>query len=502
MLEKTKSRKNYKSFFLRPGTESVEWTKKMNLTVKDIVEATGAKLERGREETAVTGVSIDSRTLCAGDVFFAISGENFDGHDFIAAAMSSGAVCVVVSEQGAAGKDLKSVKNMVVVTDTLTALGDLAAQVRAGFKRPLIAVSGSSGKTTTKEMIASILQQSGRVLKTEGNKNNLVGLPLTLFGLGEKDGSAVVELGINEVEEMQRLAEIAAPDVAVLTNIGRAHIEGLGSMDSVAKEKLELFDAVVGRRDKTGMIVVNMDDERIAAAVEAVPKERMVTFGSKATRGSIPDVLISGIELEGASLKVGFVVRGEEIRVSFHSPLRTNAINAAAAIAATLPLGAEVKDIIKGLESFDQPAGRMEVLRAGKVVLLDDSYNANPDSVGEALKSLVVMAGLEGARSVAILGDMLELGALTERFHREVGAVARELDVGLLITVGKASEATALGAKNAGMADDGVLHFADNKDAIKALAEIIMEGDIVLVKGSRSSRMEEVVEGILKTFGR
>jgi UDP-N-acetylmuramoyl-tripeptide--D-alanyl-D-alanine ligase len=414
--------------------------------------------------------------------------------------MSNGAACVVVNEEAVVGADFESAKNMVVVADTLTALGDISAKIRADFKRPLIAVSGSSGKTTTKEMIASILSRSGSVRKTEGNKNNLVGVPLTLFGLDDTQGSAVVELGISEPGEMQRLTDIAAPDVAVLTNIGRAHMEGLATMDKVAEEKLKLFGGVLECNDKAAMIAVNLDDERIAAYAESLPKERIVTFGSKVVSGFTLDVLIRDVQLEEGSLKVNYVVRGEEIEICFSSPLRTNAINGAAAIAAVLPLGAALEDIIKGLKSFTQPAGRMEVLRAGNVVLLDDSYNANPDSVGEALKSLVAMAGAEAARSVAILGDMLELGAQAERLHREVGAASKELNLGLLIAVGKAGEATALGAKNAGMADEDVLHFANNEEAIKALEEVIMEGDIVLVKGSRSSRMEEVVEGILETF--
>jgi UDP-N-acetylmuramoyl-tripeptide--D-alanyl-D-alanine ligase len=472
----------------------------MKLTVKDIAAAIGGRIVRGSDATTVKGVSINSRTLCAGDAFFAISGDNFNGSDFAEAATKSGASCVVVSEQDAQNKNLESVKNLVVVDDTLTALGDFAARVRTSFKKPLIAVSGSSGKTTTKEMMASILSCSGSVCKTEGNKNNLVGLPLTLFGLVDKDGSAVVELGISEKGEMRRLAEIAAPDVAVLTNIGRAHMEGLGSMDNVAKEKFELFDGVIGNPDKAAVIAVNMDDERIAAYAESLPKERVVTFGSRVREGRSLDVLIRELALEKDGLKVNYIVRGEEIEIKFASPLRTNAINAAAAIAATLPLGVAMKDIVKGLRTFTQLAGRMEVLRAGKVVLLDDSYNANPDSVGEAIKSLVEVATLSDVRSVAILGDMLELGAQTERFHREVGAVAKALNVGLLIAVGKASEATILGAKNAGMDDEDVLHFASNNEAIKALKAVIMEGDLILVKGSRSSRMEEVVEGILEIF--
>lgn len=486
--------------FLQTGTE------KMELTVKDIVEATGGRLARGVEGADVTGVSIDSRSILPGDAFVAISGENFDGHSFVPAALKNGAGCVVIevaAEQSLANSGMEASTNVIVVEDTIRALGDLAARIRADYKRPVIAVGGSSGKTTTKEMIASILARCGSVLKTEGNKNNLIGVPLTLFGLDHKKGSAVVELGISEAGEMDRLVDISMPDIGVLTNIGRAHIEGLGSMDKVAKEKFKLFDGVMGR-GKAGMIAVNMDDERIAAYAEGLDAERLVTFGSagcKTPSGVDLDVIVKGSTLDGDTMKVEYLVRGEAVEVSFPSPIRTNAINGAAAIAATLPLGVELENIVKGLSSFTQPAGRMEVLRAGKVTLLDDSYNANPDSVGEALLSLSAMAGGVARRSVAVLGDMLELGQASERLHRELGVVVAGLDIDLLVTVGEASEVVSLGAKGAGMEEEKVMHFADNKALAAVLEDVIMEGDIVLVKGSRSSRMEEAVEAILKAFG-
>ena len=481
----------------------------MEFTVKDILEATGGRLERGREDAALIGVSIDSRTIRAGDVFFAISGDTFDGHSFVPAAVRNGAKCVVVEVvigDGVAGDDgaerelLKSADNVIVVRDTLRALGELAAMVRAGFNRPLIAISGSSGKTTTKEMIASILARCGTVHKTEGNKNNLIGVPLTLFGLSDKKGSAVVELGISEPGEMRRLSWMASPDVALLTNIGRSHMEGLGSIENVAKEKLELFDAVIKRKNKAGLLAVNLDDDNIVAYAEKLPKDRIVTYGAKSLDGKGVDVLIRDVAMDTNNLIVDYVVRGEEIKVTFNSPCLTNATNGAAAIAATLPLGVEIEDVVAGLSSFIQPAGRMEALDAGTIKVLDDSYNANPDSAAEAIFSLVAIAAAAEHRSVAILGDMLELGEASERLHREVGAILPGLKVNMLITVGKASEALSIGAKNAGMRDDHVMHFAENSELIVALKDVINEGDIVLVKGSRSSRMEEVVEGLLKTF--
>ncbi len=487
----------------------------MEFTVKDILEATGGRLERGSVDASIKGVSIDSRTIGQGDLFFAISGENFDGHSFVPTAVRNGAKCVVVEVvmadapqlgDGTQGISQKAADNVIVVRDTLRAMGDLAARVRADFNRPLIAVSGSSGKTTTKEMIASILVRCGTVHKTDGNKNNMIGVPLTLFGLNSEKGSAVVELGISVPGEMRRLAWMAGPDVAVITNIGRSHMEGLGSLDNVAKEKLELFDAVVGR-EKGGVIAVNVDDERITEYCQkqistdgGLTKDRIVTFGTKAVEGLGIDVFVRDVSLDVDSLKVDYVVRGEEIEVVFSSPCLTNAINGAAAIAATLPLGVEMADVVAGLAAFTQPAGRMEVLEAGLVKVLDDSYNANPDSAAEAIMSLVVMAAASGHRSVVIFGDMLELGRASERLHRELGSVVPGLKVDRLVTVGEASEALSIGAKNAGMREDRVIHFASNAELIEVLEEVITPGDIVLVKGSRSSHMEEVVEGLLKTF--
>lgn len=487
----------------------------MKFTVKDILEATGGRLERGSVDASIKGISIDSRTIEHGDVFFAISGENFDGHSFVPAAVRNGAKCVVVEVvmgdapglgDGLQGSLQKTADNVIVVRDALRAMGDLAARIRTDFNRPLIAVSGSSGKTTTKEMIASILVRCGTVHKTEGNKNNLIGVPLTLFGLDNKKGSAVVELGISVPGEMRRLAWMAAPDVAVLTNIGRSHIEGLGYLDNIAKEKLELFSAVV-KSEKGGVIVVNTDDERIAAycqkqmdIADGLTVDRIVTFGTKAVKGLGIDVFVREVSLDEDKLKVGYVVRGEEIEVVFSSPCLTNAINGAAAIAATLPLGVETADLVEGLAAFTQPAGRMDVLEAGLVKILDDSYNANPDSAAEAVMSLVVMAAAAEHRSVVIFGDMLELGMASERLHRELGSVVPGLKVDRLVTVGEASEALSIGAKNAGMREDHVTHFASKAELIDALGEVIRPGDIVLVKGSRSSHMEEVVEGLLKTF--
>ncbi len=487
----------------------------MKLTVKDILEATGGRLERGSVDASIKGVSIDSRTIEQGDLFFAISGENFDGHSFVPAAVRNGAKCVVVevvmgepTSMGEASQQEpeKGADNVIVVRDTLRAMGDLAARVRVDFKRPLIAVSGSSGKTTTKEMIASILVRCGTVHKTEGNKNNLIGAALTLLGLDSKKGSAVVELGISVPGEMRRLSWMAGPDVAVLTNIGRSHMEGLVSLDNVAKEKLELFDAVV-KSEKGGIIAVNTDDERILAycqnqlaVAEGLTADRIVTFGTKSVEGLGIDVFVRDVSLDVDKLKVDYVVRGEEIEVVFSSSCLTNAINGAAAIAATLPLGVETADLVEGLAAFTQPAGRMEVLDAGLVKILDDSYNANPDSAAEAIMSLVVMAVASEHRSVAIFGDMLELGNASERLHRELGSVVLGLKVGQLITVGEASEALSIGAKNAGMREDRVIHFASKAELIEVLEEVITPGDIVLVKGSRSSHMEEVVEGLLKTF--
>jgi UDP-N-acetylmuramoyl-tripeptide--D-alanyl-D-alanine ligase len=366
----------------------------MKFEIRDILKATGGRLLQGPGGGSIKGISADTRTIRQGEIFFALKGPRFDGHSFLGDVVSKGASGAVVEEEI---KGLPSSLNVILVEDTIKALGDLAFYVRAAHSIPLVAVSGSSGKTTTKEMIASVLGIKRTVLKTEGNRNNTIGLPLTLFGLNNVHDAAVVELGISELGEMKRLAQICRPDVAVITNIGRGHLETLGTVEGVAKAKGELFTSL----SPGAVRVVNLDDP-----------------------------MVMKVSKDG--------VRGEHLSVRFRSPLVCNVYNGAAAIAATLPLSPKTEEIVDGLNSFSTLRGRMELVMVGGLTVLDDTYNANPESMAAALETLGKLAAQKTAgRPVAVLGDMLELGEGSTDAHREVGRTAGRLGLDVLIVVGQ-----------------------------------------------------------------
>ncbi len=454
----------------------------MDFTFEEIARAVNGRLVSGAPGAAAKGVSTDSRGVRPGEVFFALRGPNFDGRGFVRDAASKGAVAAV-AEGPVEG--LPASFGMIVVEDAVRALGDLASHARGLCRAPLIAVTGSAGKTTTKEMIASILGRTRSVLKTRGNMNNLIGMPLTLLASDGSHGAAVIELGVSVPGEMARLAAICRPDVGVITNVGRAHLESLGSVEGVAMEKGALFASM-----KDGVKVVNLDDpwvERLAAG-----NGRQVTYSVNRDA----DVRVRSFEARGfGSIKAVYDVRGNEVEARLDSPNPANVVNGAAAIAACLPMGAEPEDAGEGLSSFSTVHGRMEVLRANGLTILDDAYNANPESSGAAIRTLAAAGG----RKVAVLGDMLELGEASRPEHRRIGALAGESGIDVLVAIGRWSKDVADGfvsASGAGRA----LCFGEKAPALEALRSIVAEGDFVLVKGSRAMALEDAVD-ILKNPG-
>ncbi|MBI5238227.1 MAG: UDP-N-acetylmuramoyl-tripeptide--D-alanyl-D-alanine ligase [Deltaproteobacteria bacterium] len=458
----------------------------INMRFGDIAKATGGKVVSGSAEGAASGVSIDSRTVEAGMVFLALRGPNFDGRAFVRdAALKGAAGAVTEGMPDALG--LPDGFVIIVVKDTRKALGDLAAYRRRFFSGPVVAVSGSSGKTTAKEMIAAILGRTRRVLKTEGNKNNLIGLPLTLMRLDNSYEAAVVELGISEQGEMPRLAQICSPDAAVITNIGRGHLKTFGSLEAVARAKTALFDSL----GTEGFRIVNLDDPWLQrSALVKDRSSRAITFGH-AKEADVRVRRCSTTE-DMISIEAVFDVRGEIIDVRIAAPGVFNAMNGAAAIAAVLPFGVCKDDIAGGLASFVPVSGRMEVLRAGGVVILNDTYNANPESMAAALMTLSSFTG----RKVAVLGDMLELGGISNAAHEEAGRLAAKTGVDILVAVGQWSKALSEGALEAGLKPDAVFSFADKLEAQGAVSGLLRQGDTVLVKGSRAVGLEFIVDGI------
>jgi len=468
-------------------------------TVDELVEATGGTPVRGKGSRVVSGVCTDSRAMHAGSVFIPLIGDRFDGHDFLALAGECGAACVIVAEAYAdKEKDIPERCAVIRVADTLRSLGDIARYHRLRFDVPLVAVTGSSGKTTTKEMICAILGRVMQVLKSRGNYNNLIGLPLTLLEMNAHHDCAVVEMGTNCRGEIARLAEIARPHAGVITNVGPAHLAGFGSLEVVAEEKGALFAGLCAN----GTAVVNAGDERVKAAAQRWPGAHLV-YGvdDSATGDADYDVTARNIRtVPGGGMSFRLVLGDEEHAVKLRIMGRHNVENALAAVAVCRALGCESETIVRGLAAFTGVPGRMAVvpLRNG-VRVIDDSYNANPASLRASLEALTG-AAQEGRRFV-VLGDMLELGEAAAERHEEAGRDIADARVTALFLEGEHTGHVAAGAQDGGMPGDAIYVPPDTGAFTAAIRAVVQRGDWILVKGSRRMAMERYVEVLKDEFG-
>ena len=458
----------------------------------DVLKATGGSLVRPGRSALFEGVSTDTRTIAPASLFVPLAGARFDGHDYIGQAAGAGAAGVLV-QRGREGllEKIAGEATVISVEDTLTALGDLARFWRARFSIPVVAVTGSSGKTTTKEMTAAILGREKHLLKNVGNLNNLVGLPLTLFQMNEAHEVAVLEMGTNRRGEIARLTEIAGPTVGVITNVGPAHLEGLKSLETIRKEKGDLFRVMNNR----GTAVINLDDEALAPWAEKWKGEK-ITFAIEADA----DVTASRIAHEGEKGTIFRLLMDGASREILLPVLGFHNVSNALAAAASSAAGADFDAICQGLMAFKPVGGRMEVYRLKNGgTLIDDTYNANPASVAVALKTL---QGLKGeCRSTVILGDMLELGGEAEKYHEEIGRNLADTGVSKAYLRGDFAKVTAKGAMKRGMKGDQVLIDLSTEETVAHLKACLKAGDWVLVKGSRKMKMEEIVQAILGAIG-
>ncbi len=456
----------------------------MRLTLADVATATGATVAEGQDAAvAIAGVTTDSRDAVAGTLFVALRGQRFDAHDFVADVMAAGAGAVLV-ERRIAGVDAR---RQLVVGDTLRALGDLAAFVRRRSSMRVVAITGSNGKTTTKEMIAAICEEfcgsPDKVLKTRGNLNNLIGLPLTVLRAVGDEVVGVLEMGMNQPGEIARMAEIARPDFAVVTNVGHAHLEGLGSLAGVAEAKGELYAGL----PNDSVIVVNLDDEWVRRIAQKFAGRR-VTYGSG---GDVAAHAVRDFGVDG----VGFdlVVAGEKRTVRLPHLGAHNVANALAAAAVAHAMGIGIDVVAAGLSRRTAPAMRMQVVRLGNgTTIINDAYNANPESTDAALQAVRRLPG----RSVAVLGDMWELGAEGRRVHREIGARAATLGFAVVVAAGDFAEEMCAGAVAAGLDPAAARPCATAAEAAAAVAGLWRSGDVILVKGSRGMRMEAAVAAL------
>jgi len=427
------------------------------LSVREALEATGGTLIGGDARRQFLGISTDSRTVTPGNLFIALQGERFDGHNFLEAAASAGAGGLLIAAEAAKGLSLpRGNTTVITVADTLAALGDLAHSWRMRFNIPVAAITGSSGKTTTKEMAASILGLRKNVLVTPGNLNNQIGLPLTLLGLADRHEAAVIEMGTSLRGEIERLTRIAAPDVGLITNIGPAHLEGLRSLDAIRDEKSDLY----GYMKTSGVAIVNLDDDA-TRTLGSRWQGRRVTFG----RTGDADVTAMNVEKRGFQ-GVRFVLglEGRTVDIQISSPGEHSLSNALAAAALARAMDVDLPQIREGLQAYKPPPGRMEIRKLARgIFMIDDTYNANPLSVREAIRTIRDLK--EGHQAIAILGDMLELGEQAGRLHEEIGAFAADSGTDALFLKGEYAVNVAAGARRGGMPEDRI-HFFETSGQI------------------------------------
>ena len=459
---------------------------RVRMTAGKILSPIKGELLRGSRDRSFFGISTDSRTVGKGQLFWALKGETFDGHDFVKEAIKRGAVAVVVNKDWTVDLPANTRASIIGVPDTLKALGDLARRWRRRFDARVAAITGSGGKTTTKEMASAILSLEGSTLKNEGNFNNLIGLPLSLFLLEKSHRYAVLEMGMNRSGEIGRLAEIADPDIGLITNVGRAHLEGVGSIEGVARAKVELLDKMAPR----ALAILNGDDRILMQAAAAFGK-KPVTFGQGLQNG-VRVEKIRNLGREGFSFDLCW--EGKSIPVRLKVPGFHNVYNALAAAAIALSMDVSTDRVQEGLSRFEGIKGRFKVvpLPDGSI-LIDDTYNSNPSSLRLALESIKAIAP-QGRRIIVGLGEMLELGEETEASHVEAGELVAETGADWLVTLGDHAPEMIQGALGKGFRLERVIRVKDHEEMGAKILELMKPGDLVFLKASRRIGLDRVAD--------
>lgn len=466
-----------------------------NMTLHNIAIACGGKLcaARGLEMTQITGAVLDSRKVEPGNLFFATRGEKVDGHDFIGQVYEKRAACVVCE------KEPFEPIPYILVKDSLQALKDIAEFYRLQLSIPIIGITGSVGKTSTKECIAGVLSQKFNVLKTEGNFNNEIGLPLTILRIRKEHQVAVVEMGISDFGEMHRLSKIARPNICVMTNIGQCHLENLKSREGILKAKSEIFDFM----QEDGIVCLNGDDDMLAA-IKEVKGKKPYRFGVLAEKKRLErknvsygnELNVYAVDVENKGLfgsEAVLYVMGEACRVKIPLPGAHMVINGAAAACVGKLMGLSIQQIYEGLAGLQPVGGRSHIIRRSDRTLIDDCYNANPVSMKAALDLLHMAI----TRRVAILGDMFELGQNSDAMHYEVGAYAAGADIELILCVGENAKFIYEGALSEKSAKQEAYYFPDRaslEEMLNSKDTLLKWGDTVLIKASHGMAFEKIVE--------
>ncbi len=443
----------------------------MEFSLAQIERPIGARSSGAVRDGRVRGWSIDSRTVCNGDLYFAIKGERHDGHAFASAALERGAIAAVVSQP------VQARGTLLEVSDTVSALQGLAGWARKQWGRPIVAVTGSAGKTTTKDVIAELLSVRFRVGKTPGNFNNQIGLPLSLLRFPDEAEIGVIELGMNHAGEIRNLATIAKPEIGVVTNVGYAHIEAFNSIEEVAAAKRELIEALPAN----GVAILNADDERVAAF-------RQVHAGRSVTYGFCAAAEVRATEVEMDADAAAFSVSG--VRFKTRLTGRHNVLNVLAGLAVAQVFDIDFLELVPTVERLRPGEMRGERREWLGITVLDDSYNSNPEA---ARSMLDVLCNERAERRIAVLGEMLELGRASEALHRELGRYAAESAVDVLLGVRGMSRFIVEEAVRHGLSRQAAFFFEQPKSAGDFLRDFVRAGDAILFKGSRGTHVEEAI---------
>ena len=454
-----------------------------DIKLKDLVLATNGVLIVGNENKEVQSIVIDSRKASKNNAFVAIIGENLDGHKFIKSAYDNGCRIFVISDMEVVlpeGEDI----NVVLVEDTQLAMGNIASYYKAKFNIPYIGVTGSVGKTTTRDMIHSALTGKYNTHKNVGNLNNHLGVPLTLFELNSSHECAVLEMGMSHFGEIEYLADMVHPEVGVISNIGLSHVENLGSQEGVLKAKLEITKNFT----KDNLLVVNGDDKFLATLKNQDLPYRLKTFGF----GQDNDIYCKEYTLTTTDISFTCVINGKEEYFNVPALGEHNILNAMSAIVVGLELGLSIDEIKNGLSAYTATGMRLDIIKKNDFTIINDCYNASPDSMKSALK---VLSAFDN-RKVAILGDMFEMGDMSEAGHREVGKECLG-NTDVLITVGKDAFYILDEADMYGFEKKNLYYFSTKESLIDSLNSILRKEDVILVKASRGMKLEDVIETII-----
>ena len=464
-----------------------------NIYVKDLIEKCNAKLIYGNPNEILENFSKDTRTIKNNDIYIGIKGSNFNGNLFYEEAFNKGAKVCIIEENSIKLDDLKKFDNktLVIVDDSIETLRILASYKRSLYNIPIVGVTGSNGKTCTRDLIYSVVNKKYKTLKTDGNFNNNIGLPLTLLRLTDEK-AAIIEMGMNALGEIDYLTKITKPNIGIITNVGTAHIGKLGSRENILKAKLEILNGI----DKNGKLIINNDNDLLHNYYLKNKNDNVeiITVGIE----NDSDYTATNIEMTGEKINFDIVYKNKKYPIVLNIPNKVFIYNCLYAFAVGNILNIETDKIKSGIENFELTKNRSEIFKIkNNITIINDSYNASLDSMKSSLEML---ANVNGKRKIAILGSMLELGEFSESLHRKVGEEVYKNNIDILITVGDDAKFIALEAEKNGMNKENIYSFSDNQTTINKLKEILKKEDAILLKASNGLHFNQIVEKLKTDF--